>query len=217
MSRRRNNGGNNRTHGQVERTPRIDSFEAMNGERVLFAECGGKMLAIDYDRYTEYRPDTEREFVELWGGRWSQTIELSHKVNGFGGSQAFFLCPACGERVRYLYMTGAVFLCRKCAQLNYRSQQETRSDSMYYYDKGMALVENRLWPLTVRPDGFSFCDWVPDRPRYMHETTYRRYLRRFLRYQEKHSERQMADMLKLIGFALGPGALQEIERLRYED
>ena len=102
--------------------------------------------------------------------------------------------------------------------MNYKSQQETKSDSMYYYDKGMALVENRLycWPL-VRPDGFDFCGWVPDRPRYMHQTTYRRYLARFLRYRKKYSDRQMADMMKLIGFALGPGACQEIERLQYED
>lgn len=35
----------------------------------------------------------------------------------------------------YLYLTGGVFLCRKCSRLNYRSQQETRSDSMYYYER----------------------------------------------------------------------------------
>ena len=71
---------------------------------------------------------------------------------------------------------------------------------MYYYDKGVALVEKHLdtWP-RVRPDGFSFCQWVPDRPRYMHRATYRRHLARFLRYRKKHSDRQMADMLKLLG------------------
>ena len=70
---------------------------------------------------------------------------------------------------------------------------------MYYYDKGVALVEKHLdaWP-EFRPDGFSFCRWVPDRPRYMHQTTYRRYLARFLRYRQKHADRQMADMLRLL-------------------
>lgn len=199
MSRWRNNGGWNKSHGTVEKTPRIDSFEAMNGERVLFAECGGKIFAIDYDRYTDYGPDTDRELVELWGGRWSQTVELSRKANGFGGSQAFFLCPACGERVRYLYLTGAVFLCRKCSRLNYRSQQETRSDSMYYYDKGMGLVEKHLEPPPFLIDGFGFCRWIPDRPRYMHQTTYRRYLRRFLRYQRRHKVRELDDLRRLLG------------------
>jgi len=138
--------------------------------------------------------------LEIWHPKdgWSQILELSRKANGYGGSQAFFLCPNCGERRRYLYQVGGGFLCRKCARLNYRSQQETKSDSMYYYYKGVTLVEKHLWPLTVRPDGFRFCNWVPDRPRYMHRTTYRRYLAWFLRYRKKHADRQMADMLRLL-------------------
>lgn len=57
-------------------------------------------------------------------------VELSHKNNGFGWWQTFFLCPECGERVRFLYLTGRRgFLCRRCARLNYRSQQRTK-DSM---------------------------------------------------------------------------------------
>lgn len=148
-----------------------------------------------------YGPERDRELVEVWHPKdgWSRTLELSRKANGFGGSQVFFLCPACGERRRYLYLTGTTFLCRKCARLNYQSQQETRSDSMYFYDKGMALAEKHLdtWP-GVRPDGFSFCDWVPDRPRYMHRNTYQRYLRRFLRYRKQHFDRQINDMARLL-------------------
>ena len=56
-----------------------------------------------------------------------------------------------------------------------------------------------LEPPSFRIDGFGFCRWIPARPRYMHQFTYRRYLIRFLRYQEKHAERQVADMLKLLG------------------
>ncbi len=200
-----NNGGWNKTHGQVEKTPRIDSFEAgaVEGWGTLLGYADkGRSLVLDCNRYREYGPGLDREIeaVELWHpDGWSQTLELSRKCNGYGGSQAFFLCPACGARVRYLYMTGAVFLCRKCSRLNYRSQQETWSDSMYFYDKGMTLVEKRLdtWP-RVRPDGFSFCAWIPERPRYMHQSTYGRYLRRFARYQHHHQERQVQDMARLL-------------------
>lgn len=68
---------------------------------------------------------------------------------------------------------------------------------MYFYRKGVALAEKHLgtW---LRPDGFSFCGWLPERPRYMHQITYRKYLARFLRYRKKYADRQMANMLKLL-------------------
>ena len=223
MFRWNNNGGWNKSHGTVEKVPRIDSFEAaeVGYDGVLFASRdNGLPLVLDCYRDVTYAPDRDIETVEIWHPKdgWSRTIELSRKLNGYGGNQAFFLCPACGERRRYLYQVGTAFLCRKCAQLNYRSQQETRSDSMYFYDKGMALVDKHLdtWP-RVRPDGFTFCSWVPERPRYMHETTYRRYLRRFLRYRRQHEARELEDLRRLIGFSLGAGALRELDRLQYED
>lgn len=158
---------------------------------------------LDCERYIDYGPgpEADREIVEVRHPKegWSQTLELSRKENGFGGSQVFFLCPACGSRRRYLYLTGAAFLCRKCARLNYQSQQETRSESMYYYHKGMALVKKHLdtWP-KVCPDGFSFCAWIPERPRYMHQSTYRRHLRRFAKYQDQHKRRQLEDIARLL-------------------
>lgn len=200
MSRWRNNGGWNKSRGTVEKTPRIDSFDSAISERggALFVCADGVTRLIDCDHYIEYGPEEDRESIELWGrAGWNQTIELSRKRNGFGGSQAFFLCPACGGRVRYLYLTGGVFLCRKCSRLNYKSQQETRSDSMYYYDKGMGLVEDHLEPPPFLIDGFGFCRWIPDRPRYMHQTTYRRYLRRFAKYQDQHQRRQLEDMARI--------------------
>lgn len=203
MSRWRTNGGWNRRCGQIEQTPRIDSFEAgpMEGGGALFAYGDGKSTLLECDHYTVYgaKEEADREIVELWGGDLSQTVELSRIASGFGGSRAYWLCPTCGARVRFLYFTGAIFLCRRCSRVNYRSQQENKSDSMRFYNKGMALVEKHLdrWP-RFRPDGFSFCDWVPDRPKGMHETTYRRYLARFLRYRKKHADRQMADMLRLL-------------------
>lgn len=200
MSRWRTNGGWNKSHGTVEKTPRIDSYEAGDGWGTLFGYVDeGIPLVMDCFRDMICAPDRDIETVEVRHPRagWTQTIELSRKRNGFGGSQAFFLCPACGERVRYLYLSGAVFLCRKCSRLNYRSQQETRSDSMYYYYKGMGLAGRHLEPPPFRIDGFWFCRWIPERPRYMHQTTYGRYLRRFAKYQDKHQLRQLEDMARL--------------------
>ncbi|MDE6881003.1 MAG: hypothetical protein K2P20_06545 [Oscillospiraceae bacterium] len=189
MPRWRNNGGWNRRCGTVEATPQVDSYDLAQGWGNAF--CGGKLIDTYHD------PAYGECSLLLPGREEPVEIATSSKRNGFGGSQAFFLCPACGGRARYLYQTGADFLCRKCAQLNYRSQQATRSGSMYFYRKGVALAEKHLgtW---LHPDGFSFCGWLPERPRYMHQTTYRKYLARFLRYRKKHADRQMADMLKLL-------------------
>lgn len=101
-------------------------------------------------------------------------------------------------------------MCRECASLNYKSQQETK-DSMCDYRRGMAFAENKLSVNPAfRPDGFDFCEYIPERPKGMHETTYRRYLSRFLKYRERHTARTMADLKRLVG----PAGWSEILRIR---
>ena len=173
-------------------------------------------VMLDCDRFAEYGPgDMEREIVELSypGSRWTQTLRLTRMNSGFGGTRAFWMCPQCKRRVRYLYFKGRGFMCRECARLNYRSQQQTKDDMMYYR-KGMDLAENRLSVNPdSRPDGFDFCEYVPGKPKGMHETTYRRYLSRFLKYRERHTDRTMADLKRLVG----PAAWSEIIRIRDSD
>lgn len=183
-------GGWNKTHGQVEQTPRIDSFEvpSLHGTGCLW--CGQGLIQA-------HKVDERSVLLHLKGG--DQRVCLSYSPNGFGGQQTFFLCPHCRARVRYLYLDGRMgFLCRKCARLNYKSQQQTK-DSMIYFDKGMEYAKEHLslppWPL----DGFSFCKWLPDKPRYMHDSTYRKHLIRFLRYQKRHEARTLSDLMRIIG------------------
>ena len=155
---------------------------------------------LDCDHFVEYGPgDTEREIVELSypGSRWTQTLRLTRMNSGFGGTRSFWMCPQCKSRVRYLYFKGWDFVCRECARLNYKSQQETK-DSMCDYRRGMAFAENKLSVNPAfRPDGFDFCEYIPERPKGMHETTYRRYLARFFRYQSRHMDRMIADISRI--------------------
>lgn len=191
MYRRNFVGGWNKSHGQVEQTARIDSFDLASlgtwGEILL----GGRYLEI-------YQEDG---FCELFppGCAEGQVVGLSRKANGFGGHQAFFLCPQCGQRVRFLYLAGGRgVLCRTCAKLNYRSQQQTK-DSMVYFVKGTEYAQRQLSPPPRRLDGVTFCGWLPDRPRYMHHATYQKRLARFLRYRRRHEARLLSDLLGLIG------------------
>lgn len=190
-------GGRNRTHGRIEDTPRIDSFEAAQQDEDGVILFGNDLLWCD--RNTDYSDPDDMERVELYrpGTKWSVNLWLIRLQNGFGGGQAFWICPECGRRSRYLYYRFGRFSCRNCAKLNYRSQQETK-DSMRHYRKGMELVNKHLTYSGPAPDGFEFPYFIPERPKGMRQSTYRRYLLRFLRYREKHTSRLIRDIGRLL-------------------
>ena len=169
----------------VEKVPRVDSFDlSETWDTVL---CGNvEVPAYRENDFCVLFPLTPNE----------QEIRLSEKRNGYGGAQMFFLCPTCGKRVRFLYICrDHLFKCRVCARLNYQCQQGTKDD-MLFDRKGMNLARKHLVPEQI--DAFSFCDWVPPRPRYQHQSTYRRYLARFMRYREQHAARQMEDLMRIL-------------------
>lgn len=192
-------GGDNRTHGQIEQSSRIDSFEAgkVEGSGILLASRGDKILPL----HCEHILEGEREIVELSypGSRWRNTLELARTPSGFGGSCAYWLCPECGRRARFLYFKKLGFVCRKCAQLNYASQQRTKSSINHFRD-GMKLATEKLhWSPLVDVVAMDFPYILPERPRGMHGTTYRRYLARFMRYQEKYQLDSLREMLAILG------------------
>lgn len=192
-------GGDNRTHGQIERAERIDSFEAgkLDGWDVLFTS---RMFPFDCGRFMEYGPGPEasREVVELWAGERRYGLELTRTPSGFGGSCAFWVCPCCGKRARFLYFKKLGFVCRSCAKLNYCCQQRTK-DSTNYARDGLKLARDKLrWepPFPVAPVDFPYI--VPDRPKGMHRNTYDRLLARYRRYQEKYQQDSMQEMLAIL-------------------
>lgn len=191
-------GGDNKTHGQIERADRIDSFEAgaVEGWGMVLASRGDKTLPLRCDRCGH----AGREFVELSypGSRWRDTLELSRVRSGFGGSRAFWLCPICGQRAQFLYFKDLGFVCRECAKLNYRSQQRTR-DSINHYRDGLKLARERLgWepPGYIVPMDFPYL--TPPCPRYMHQSTYQRHLARFRQYQEAYQRDSLREMLAIL-------------------
>lgn len=191
-------GGDNKTHGQIERADRIDSFEAgkIAGWGMVLASRGDKMLPLRCDRCGH----AGREFVELSypGSRWRDTLELARVRSGFGGSRVFWLCPICDRRARFLYFKDRRFVCRGCAALNYRSQQRTR-DSINHYRDGLKLARDKLgWepPGWVVP--MDFPDLTPPRPRYMHERTYQQHLARFRQYQAAYQRDSMREALAIL-------------------
>lgn len=64
--------------------------------------------------------------------RMDYTVRLDSTSCNFGGRRVWWLCPAvgCGRRVAVLY-GGAVFACRHCHRLAYKSNNETAIGSGY--------------------------------------------------------------------------------------
>jgi len=88
------NDGWNKSHGTVEKTPRIDSYEAgaVEGWGCLFAyREKGLPLVLDCIRYMEYGPEADREIVEVWHPKdgWSRRLELSRKRNATAAVRRF--------------------------------------------------------------------------------------------------------------------------------
>lgn len=55
-----------------------------------------------------------------------QDIALQHTPCNYGGSRPWFTCPRCDRRAAVLYLAGALFQCRRCADVSYLTQ---RSDA----------------------------------------------------------------------------------------
>jgi hypothetical protein len=91
-----------------------------------------------------------------------------------GGVRWWWLCPQCGQRVRILYGTGALFVCRRCAGVYYGTQQN--KSLMVRTDNELQRIRRKL-----KAKGGSVADsWPPPKPKGMHWTTYDRLERRYL-------------------------------------
>lgn len=189
-------GGDNKPHGQIERADRIDSFQVPTNRGLLIASRAGSTFPLHCEHFFEEK----REVVELYhpGSRWRCTLELGRVASGFGGNRAFWLCPNCGHRSRFLYFKKLGFVCRECAKLNYLSQQRTKSSINHFRD-GMRLATEKLhWAPLIDIVPMDFPYMTPDRPKGMHQTTYLRYLARYRRYQKKYQRDSLREMLAIL-------------------
>lgn len=160
-------GGQNKTHDSIARYDRLDSFQigalrgvyaaSWNGSGSIVLDCLEDGVGLSYGM----NDPLER-------------VELSRVANRYGGDRAYFLCPDCGRRVRFLYRPKGKgrFRCRSCWRLNYPSQQE-RPNEIGAYRQGVKLLRERfkLSPAHI-PAPSAFYEFIPPRPKGMHRLTY---------------------------------------------
>jgi hypothetical protein len=97
----------------------------------------------------------------------------------YGGQRHWFLCPFCTRRSKKLYLSGGLFLCRKCLKLAYSTQN--RSDTDRIIDK--------KWDL-IRKFGGD-CEWSIKRPKGMHQKTFEQYREEIWRLNELAEQKLM--------------------------
>ena len=124
-------------------------------------KCGSIKLWSEIDRVIlSY---SHRRYDEPWKAE-EYPVAIERTPCHYGGSRAWFRCPAtgCGRRVAVLY-GGEIYACRHCHQLAYESQRERPYRRAL--SRAQAIVE-RL--------GGTWAEGFPDRPKGMHHRTYRR-------------------------------------------
>lgn len=121
-----------KTHGTVEEVLRLDSFEAKQqyfcGTLWAISKDGDNMpfdcVPLELDRWHDA---VKVQLTSIMFSKsWQNTVDIDWIINGFGGTRAYWLCPCCGKKFRYLYLIGDRFKCKVCGNLNYRVQQTTR-------------------------------------------------------------------------------------------
>lgn len=186
-----NSGGHNRTHRQLEDFHRIDSFsfyDYLVGDKYLWCKTTVKypLIGGDIIYYVQSKTASIKTFSSKVGEYRYMDLPLS-RVPGIDGKSVrmYFHCPYCGRRVRYLYNYYKHCICRKCAKLNYASQQKSGMGEMRL--KMERIVEKKLGYTWWRKDYPDMCIqdlWHIPKPRYMRWEKYERLMKEFRQLQD---------------------------------
>lgn len=119
-------------------------------------------------------------------------VEIDWTPCNYGGQRAWFVCPECGEKARKLYMKNSLFYCRKCNNLNYYSQQISKTDQL------MDGIREKIYRVQKRlkAERNPLSHWEP-RPKGMHFVTYQRLLQELRELQEEYTKAFMFVASKL--------------------
>ena len=194
-------GGWNKTHGTIGQHLCLDSFSLLSGDppdtkyegSVSWQSGSSISIKLEASQLTvgfAIRNDEQTEVV--------QHINLSRIKNGFGGNpRTYFICPFCGKRVQKLYLRWEEFRCRKCAELNYYSQQVTKGTDQCA--QRMQSVLRKEFGITDSSSPMDMQYMTPPKPKWMRWETYGRKMIRLRKAQLDYGDAFIADALQFLG------------------
>ena len=165
----------------IRQLHRDGCLERVGAGRVTVTWDGGSSIYVVKDRtgiLLEYSVFDGEDREER-----SERIVIQRTKCNFGGSRVWWLCPRCGRRCAILYGHRR-FFCRRCGDLRYRCQSLGKGERR--------LRKAERIRAKLGGSGVVF-DIFPDKPKGMHQRTYRR-----LRHE--------AEEAKAHGLALAMGA-----------
>lgn len=194
-------GGHNKKRGKAENYPRIDSFmfgkiqKPLYGAKISFGTTNNNIAASIFENGVRlsYSVSEDGEHIK----DVNDHIYFSYCDNNYGGKpRIYFICPYCSGRVRMIYLRNYHFMCRKCGNLNYNSQQTTKDEMMVFY-KASKLLNNKL----KHKDDIAPADLTSLRvkkPKYMHYRTYYKHMKRYKQFVREYDTRFFMKAMAII-------------------
>jgi hypothetical protein len=188
-------GGHNRRKNYVGSTIRLDSFYfSQNIQRIIKAGKENYTCSITWGKENNAALAVHQDrliisYIVTTGAKQeniSDTFYFERVPNNYGGAERlYFLCLYCGNRARYIYLNIKRFMCRKCAKLNYISQQvtkdwQTASRRMENFIRDKFKITEKIIPREA-------VYYRPERPKGMHWQTYHRLYVKLLRLQDEYN------------------------------
>lgn len=155
---------------------------------------GGSISIVLYQKYlvVAYTAGngTDKQAVQ-------DSIYFTGVSNNYGGvDRIYFECPHCGRRSRFLYLHRRHFKCRKCASLNYVSQQLTKNEDLVSW-KMLNILKNKFKiKESLAPMDAAY--YKPERPKGMHKKTYLRLRIELYHLQEEYHRQFMKTAARII-------------------
>lgn len=157
----------------------LESYPPLDMDQLIKHRKGNKIAVTAEVGLHSFKIRLDLRSLE--GKVGEEYVILEKSSCGFGGYRYWFLCPQCKQRYRILYLKKSL-ICRKCGKLSYASQQRTKTDCYYFYQKAILVAKQLDAEYDEQRDFFKHPYLFPIKPKNMRTSTYANLKKKFNNY-----------------------------------
>lgn len=151
---------------------RKDNFFNINRHETYFELVFGRSkvacIRLENGILLEYAKD---------GISLEQKVMFDQTDCNYGGKRKWFLCSSCGRRCAVIYLKVKYFFCRKCCNLTYVTQCDTKSDRLQRKANKLRMK------IGVKAGASSKLPFI--KPKFMHNKTFSKIMKEIVRLEYK--------------------------------